>query len=181
MASHPNPVWVEASHLLPAAGGPKAYPMQWQQQVHSDADTDVHRPDHYPSSVPVGPPHKSTFFQRLAATWAFELFALLISAAGLVAMVYVLWRYDEQRIPDWSLSFNTLISILAVVSKMAALYGATSAISQLKWNWFTEHGKNLIDYKTFDSGSRGVTGAAMLVWSLKGRYVTVFASPLKYL
>jgi hypothetical protein len=94
-------------------------------------------------------------------------------------MVYVLWRYDGQRIPDWgSLSFNTLISILAVVSKMAALYGATSAISQLKWVWLTEHGKNLIDYKTFDSGSRGVTGAAMLAWSLKGRYVALPTTPL---
>ncbi|KAK4148397.1 hypothetical protein C8A00DRAFT_39041 [Chaetomidium leptoderma] len=92
-------------------------------------------------------------------------------------MVYVLWRYDGQRIPDWgSLSFNTLISILAVVSKMAALYGATSAISQLKWVWLTEHGKNLIDYKTFDSGSRGVSGAAMLAWTLKGRSVAVLGA-----
>ena len=98
----------------------------------------------------------------------------MVSTAGLTAMVYVLWRYGGQRIPDWgSLSFNTLISILTVVSKMAALYRATTAISQLKWVWLTEHGKNLIDYKTFDSGSRGVTGAAMLAWSLKGRYVTL--------
>lgn len=178
MASHPPPTWVEASQLLPAhaAGGLKAYPMQWQQQAHSDADTDVYRPDHDPSSGPGGPraAHQSTFLQKLSATWTFELLALLVSVAGLVAMVYVLRRYDGQRIPNWgSLSFNTLISILAVVSKMAALYGATSAISQLKWAWFAEHGKNLVDYKTFDSGSRGVAGAAMLAWTLKGRYVTV--------
>ncbi|KAK4118301.1 hypothetical protein N657DRAFT_606427 [Parathielavia appendiculata] len=177
MASHPPPTWVEASHLLPAEGGPKANPVQWQQQVHSDADTDVHHPGQYPSSVLARPPHKSTFIQRLCATWIFELFGLVVSAAGLTAMVYVLWRYDGQRIPNWgSLSFNTLISILAVVSKMAALYGATSAISQLKWVWLTDHGKSLIDYKTFDSGSRGVTGAAMLAWSLKGRSVAVLGA-----
>ncbi|KAG7286872.1 hypothetical protein NEMBOFW57_009190 [Staphylotrichum longicolle] len=178
MASHPTSTWVEASQLLPppAAGGSKAYPMQWQRQAHSDADTDVYRPDHDPSSSPGGPPaaRQSTFLQGLSATWTFELLALLVSVAGLVAMVYVLRRNDGQRIPDWgSLSFNTLISILAVVSKMAALYGATSAISQLKWAWFTEHGKNLVDYKTFDSGSRGVAGAAMLAWTLKGRSIAV--------
>jgi hypothetical protein len=180
MASHPAPTWVEASHLLPAegGGGPKAYPVQWQQQAHFDADTDVDRPDHNPSTVPARPLYKPTLIQRICATWIFELFGLVVSAAGLAAMVYVLLRYDGQRIPDWgSLSFNTLISILAVVSKMAALYGATSAISQLKWVWLTEHGKNLIDYKTFDSGSRGVTGAAMLAWSLKGRYVTLSPPP----
>jgi hypothetical protein len=172
--SHPSPpVWAEASsHLLTTQGDPHAYPSQWQHKIHSDTDTDVHRPDHYPSSIPVGPPHKSTFLQKLCATWTFELFGLLVSAAGLAAMAYVLQRYDRQRIPDWgSLSFNTLISILAVVAKMAALYGATSAISQLKWVWLAGRGKSLIDYKTFDSGSRGVSGAMMLAWSLKGRYV----------
>ncbi len=172
MASHPTPTWVEALQLLPAEGGPKAYPTQWQQQIHSDADTGIHRPDPYPSSGPGAPraAHRLTFLQKLSATWTFELLALLVSVAGLAAMVYVLWRYDGQRIPDWgSLSFNTLISILTVVSKMAALYGATSAISQLKWAWFTEYGKKLVDYKTFDSGSRGVAGAAVLAWTLKGR------------
>ncbi|KAK3903176.1 hypothetical protein C8A05DRAFT_43556 [Staphylotrichum tortipilum] len=166
MASHPTPAWVEASQLLPAAGDPKdfAHPIHQWQQVHSDADTDVvHRPGHYhhPPSCPGGPAHQSTFLQKLSATWAFELLALLVSATGLAAMSYVLRRYDGQRIPDWgSLSFNTLISILAVVSKMAALgFG------------FTEHGKNVIDYKTFDSGSRGVAGAAQLAGSFKGRSV----------
>ncbi|KAH6649427.1 hypothetical protein F5144DRAFT_607599 [Chaetomium tenue] len=179
MASHPSPpAWAEASsHLLPAQGEPHAYPSQWQQKVHSDTDTDVLRPDHYPSSVPAGPPHKSTFLQKLSATWTFELFGLLVSAAGLAAMVYVLQWYDGQRIPDWgSLSFNTLISILAVVGKMAALYGATSAISQLKWVWLAGHEKKLIDYKTFDSGSRGVSGAMMLAWALKGRSVAVLGA-----
>lgn len=182
MASNPHPsppAWAEASsHLLPAQGDSHAYPSQWQHKIHSDTDTDVHRPSLYPSSIPVSPPHKSTFLQKLCATWTFELFGLLVSAAGLAAMAYVLQRYDGQRIPDWgSLSFNTLISILAVVAKMAALYGATSAISQLKWVWLAGHGKNLIDYKTFDSGSRGVSGAMMLAWSLKGRYVNPFLLP----
>lgn len=180
MASHPSPpAWAEASsHLLPAQGEPHPYPSQWQQKVHSDTDTDVLRPDHYVSSIPAGPPHKSTFLQKLSATWTFELFGLLVSAASLAAMVYVLQRYDRQRIPDWgSLSFNTLISILAVVGKMAALYGATSAISQLKWVWLAGHEKKLIDYKTFDSGSRGVSGAMMLAWALKGRYVNPLSSP----
>ncbi|KAK3291640.1 uncharacterized protein B0H64DRAFT_435938 [Chaetomium fimeti] len=184
MASSPHPsppAWIEgheaSSHLLPAQGNPHGYPSQWQQQVHSDTDTDVHRPDYYSSCVPASPPYKSTFLQKVCATWTFELFGLLVSAAGLGAMVYVLLRYDGQRIPDWgSLSFNTLISILAVVGKMAALYGATSAVSQLKWIWLTEHGKNLIDYKTFDSGSRGVSGAMMLAWSLKGRSIAVLGA-----
>src|SRR5690349_16826222 len=105
MASHPPPTWVEASQPLPspAAASSNAYPMQWQHQAHSDADTALYRPALDPSSGPGGPraAHQSTFLQRLSATWTFELLALLVSVAGLVAMVYVLQRYDEQRIPDW--------------------------------------------------------------------------------
>ncbi|KAK5662375.1 hypothetical protein OQA88_8285 [Cercophora sp. LCS_1] len=91
-------------------------------------------------------------------------------------MAYILLQYDGQRIPNWGLSFNTPISILAVVSKMAALYGATSAISQLKWVWFAEHGKTLVGYKTFDGGSRGVAGAALLAWNVKGRSAAVLGA-----
>ncbi|KAK4182947.1 hypothetical protein QBC35DRAFT_536124 [Podospora australis] len=192
MTSHySQPIWVEASQLLPAQDQTtKPYPVQWkQQQVHvsTNHDTDFHSQHGYQQqqqydqehAVPIPsstsrPVAKPSFLQRLSGTWLFQLVGLVVSLAALGAIVYVCRRYDGHKIQDWGgLSFNTLIAILAVVSKMAALHGATSAISQLKWVWFTSHNKSLADYMTFDSGSRGVSGAAMLAWSLKGRNFAV--------
>ncbi|KAK0644693.1 hypothetical protein B0T16DRAFT_333263 [Cercophora newfieldiana] len=167
-----QPTWVEDSRLLStqSSSRPSAIPHPQHHDVHTDSDVDGHYTgDKYEV-------HKPTLLQRLADTWIFELAGLVVSAASLVAIVYVLRRYDGQRIPDWGVSFNTVISILAVVSKMGALYGATNAMSQLKWSWFTDHGRKLIDYKTFDSGSRGMAGAAMLAWSLKGRNAAVIGA-----
>ena len=125
-------------------------------------------------------PPRLTLWEKIIGTWLFEIFGLLVSAAALTGIVYILRRYDGQRIPNWGvLSFNALISILTTVSKMIALYGATSAISQMKWAWFAEDDNSLLDYKTFDAGSRGVSGAAMLIWSLRGRYVAVSPTSLQ--
>lgn len=164
MTSKARPTWVETYQPIPS-----------QQFAHTDSETETHHDPKpyshaYARQVSAAAVHKQTFLQRLAGSWLFEWLGLLVSAASLAATVLVLRRYDGQRIPDWGpLSFNTLISILTLVSKMAALYGATSAISQLKWVWFAEHGKSLLDYKIFDSGSRGVAGATMLAWTVKGR------------
>ena len=184
MTSHPQPTWgVEASHLLSSQSGFRPNPASSHHSSQTGPDVDGHhvgkpevqsRP--YSNNLSTWPPHKPTFSQRLSETWTFECLGLVVSAASLAAIVYVLRRYDGQRIPDWALSFNTVISILTVVSKMGALYGATNAISQLKWSWFTERGKNLVDYKTFDSGSRGMAGAAMLAWSLRGRNAAVIGA-----
>ncbi|KAK0616156.1 hypothetical protein B0T14DRAFT_567780 [Immersiella caudata] len=186
MASHPQQTWAEASRLLSTQSGFKPVPVAYHQDDPAEPSPDGHfgGKAHAQSSPysPYAPPtqpvqlHRPTLLQKLSDTWLFELLGLVVSAASLVGMVYVLRRYDGQRIPDWGVSFNTVISILAVVSKMGALYGATNAISQLKWAWFTDHGRKLVDYKTFDSGSRGVAGAAMLAWSLKGKNVAVIGA-----
>ena len=174
MASRP----VENSHLLSAGNGLKTHPTYWERvEPSTDSDGDYSPPEHkvqyQPSPDLNRIPPEPTFGERIGATWLFEVIGLLVSAAALAGIVYVLRRYDGQRIPNWgALSFNALISILTTVSKMAALYGATSAISQLKWVWFAEKDKSLLDYKVFDAGSRGVTGAASLVWALKGRCAT---------
>ncbi|KAK4448650.1 hypothetical protein QBC34DRAFT_300319 [Podospora aff. communis PSN243] len=172
--SHPQPTWAEASHLLSTQGGFNPNVRTHYQHDQPDSEPDSHMERKTPEYQPAA--YKATLLQRLNDTWLFELLGLVVSAASLAAIVHVLRRYDGQRIPDWTVSFNTVISILAVVSKMGALYGATNAVSQLKWTWFTENGKKLVDYKTFDSGSRGMTGAAMLAWSLKGKNAAVIGA-----
>lgn len=107
-------------------------------------------------------------FARLEKSWLYESIGVLLSAAALASMTATLVRQNEQRLPDWGwVSFSALISILSTISKMAALYSATSALSQMKWIWFAEHNHNLSDFTTFDRGSRGSIGAIFLLWKLR--------------
>jgi hypothetical protein len=46
---------------------------------------------------------------------------------------------------------------------------AVSGISQLKWSWFSKTKRPLRDIMTYDDASRGVWGAANLIWKLKLR------------
>lgn len=85
-------------------------------------------------------------------------------------MVGVLKRFDGQQLPSWGVvSFNAVIAVLSTTSKMTALFGCTSAVSQLKWTWFSRRERRLNDFYVFDSGSRGLGGAACLLWFLKFR------------
>lgn len=115
-------------------------------------------------------PLKPSWIIRFNTTWLPEAIGLILSASSLIAMVVLLEKYDGQRQPDWgSVSYNTIISVLATASRMLALFGATSALSQMKWIWFAKQQHALADFYTFDASTRGLPGAAGLIWFLQGR------------
>jgi hypothetical protein len=119
--------------------------------------------------------------------WILEATSLFISFAALAGIVGLLVAYDHQPLPQWSTSgtvsirhrpihdysfsvtLNSILSLVATVYKIALGIPVAASLGQLKWVWFSE-GHSLADFQMFDS-ARGVLGSLSLLWHLRGRLV----------
>lgn len=106
--------------------------------------------------------------------WWWELIAVIFSLACLAATACVLVEIDQKLYSDWriasvDLTPNTLIAILAIVSKGSLLVAVAEGISQLKWLYFGKQKQKLWDLQVFDQASRGMTGYARLLCSVNWR------------
>ncbi|KAJ5153921.1 uncharacterized protein N7500_009360 [Penicillium coprophilum] len=63
-------------------------------------------------------------------TWLYELCALVFSLACFIAIIAVLWAYDQKSTPTmWQgLTLNTIVSILATASKSSLIFVVGDAI-----------------------------------------------------
>ncbi|KAF5672313.1 hypothetical protein FHETE_3811 [Fusarium heterosporum] len=100
--------------------------------------------------------------------WCKEILALLSSLLSFVALSSLLFASNEQPITKWTnlpITLNTLVSILASISKINLAYVISMCFSQAKWGWFSGPPQPLIDFDRFDAASRGATGSFRLVRS----------------
>lgn len=127
------------------------------------------------SSTP--PPSRSIFStifsQRHNHGWLWELLSCLLSFFSLMAIIIILKHYDGQPIQNApsSVTLNSLLAIFTTLAKAGLMFLLAEALSQLKWVWFREAERPLIDFQTFDEASRGPIGGFRLLGMLKGRYV----------
>jgi hypothetical protein len=69
---------------------------------------------------------------------------------------------------------NTFVAFFATFAKAAFMLPLGEAISQWKWNWYSDD-RQLSDFQLFDSASRGAWGSILLLLRLKHRYfLTLF-------
>lgn len=118
-------------------------------------------------------------------SWLYEIIAIMLSIMCLVAMIAILWAYDNTPQPEFprGITLNTITSVLATSCKAALLFVVGETIGQLKWVWYNkENRKPLRDVQLFDSASRGPWGSLNIIWSHKakslvslGALVTVLA------
>lgn len=109
---------------------------------------------------------------ELANTWIMELVASLLSLSSLAGLVGILAFADGQQILVWhGITLNTLVSAIATVSKLCALYAAASAISQTKWNMASHIPVSLLEFEAVDMASRGAFGCLQLL--LRGNNMNV--------
>ncbi|KAF4466236.1 hypothetical protein FALBO_6905 [Fusarium albosuccineum] len=109
--------------------------------------------------------------KAIGTSWWLESFALILSLASFASLAYVLSAYDGRPISNWTkfpLSLNTVVSILAGVSKASLAFVISMCLSQAKWNWNRNETFSalLVDFDRFDAASRGAWGSVRLMRSL---------------
>ncbi|KAF2673190.1 hypothetical protein BT63DRAFT_410226 [Microthyrium microscopicum] len=111
--------------------------------------------------------------------WAFEILSWLFSAICVVIIISVSLKYDGKPVPQWAgLSFNGLLSTLSAFFKSALLLPTAEALGQLKWDWFNNKPKAMIDFEVLDKASRGAWGSFMLISRSKGVNLATFGAAI---
>ncbi|KAK0646445.1 hypothetical protein B0T16DRAFT_458366 [Cercophora newfieldiana] len=125
-------------------------------------------------------PRSKNSRQPLFLAWWLEFGALILSATSLISAAVVLALYDGKPMQDWGLdtiSINTVISVLGVISKVTLAFAISSAIGQHKWNWFRAGQERLGVFEKFDEASRGPLGSAsLLLWSRAANWAALGAT-----
>ncbi|KAK5661152.1 hypothetical protein OQA88_11043 [Cercophora sp. LCS_1] len=100
--------------------------------------------------------------------WLFEVICLVGSVAFFFTMVAFLRVHDNRPLPALpaSLSLNSIIAALTIVSKGCFTVPLVECLSQWKWNWF-HRPRSVKHFDRFDQASRGLWGSAILVWKLR--------------
>ncbi|KAL4982964.1 hypothetical protein BDW68DRAFT_194785 [Aspergillus falconensis] len=128
--------------------------------------------------------NKTTKFLMGKDNWLWEIISLILSAACVVAMVAILFDRQDTALAAWHLSIapNTVISVLATVSKTSLLLPVAESISQLKWLHFDNGtARRLADFDLYNNASQGPLGALFFVFRLPlslgalGAVVTIVA------
>ncbi|KAI0444190.1 hypothetical protein F4803DRAFT_512327 [Xylaria telfairii] len=139
-------------------------------------------------TVATGSRGAQTFlWRRLNAIWMFgwvaEVFGCVVANASLAAIVIILLANQGKYLPRWPLgiTLNALVSIIVVLLKGAVSLVLANGISQLKWQWFSQQPRPLIDMEQFDSASRGPWGSFLFLFrtgtrsAMKGYLLNMFA------
>ncbi|KAI0975235.1 hypothetical protein F4678DRAFT_469863 [Xylaria arbuscula] len=111
-------------------------------------------------------------------TWMWEYLALVLSSISLTAMIAVLASIHETHLSHWKapVSPNTLVSILAAVTRAPLGFAISSCIAQAKWNWFRKRPDSLLAFDRIDDASRGPWGSFWLVvWVKASHWVAIGA------
>jgi hypothetical protein len=107
--------------------------------------------------------------------WMWEGLSLLLSVGCLIAMGAILGWLDNKQLADWTFPIqpNAMISVFSVVLKAALILPVAESIGQLKWLYFIERNRSLMDLQHFDDASRGPLGSIYFLFRFtpKGKYL----------
>ncbi|KAK4211860.1 hypothetical protein QBC37DRAFT_319312 [Rhypophila decipiens] len=97
--------------------------------------------------------------------WYPEMICCGISAICLYAIVEILLVYDENSFPVYPLggTLNSLVALLSSICSMSCTFIVAEGVSQMKWNHYARDNP-LADLQAFDNASRGIFGAAKLIF-----------------
>ena len=107
-------------------------------------------------------------------TWLQELLSIAISFICLVALVILLFHYDQKPLRDWKLdiTLNAVISILITVMDATLALPLAAGFGQLKWILLKREKQPLQKVQQLDDASRSTMGSFTLLLSLHGRLVS---------
>jgi len=113
---------------------------------------------------------KPSWIRKIVSNWwALELVSWVCSACCLTAIAIVLAMHNDAPLPRWPLhiTINAFVSFFSTLTRVSMSLPLAEAISQLKWIWF-ERGRELHDFQSFDSASRGPLGSLQLLGRTRG-------------
>ncbi|KAL6923276.1 hypothetical protein FSST1_000550 [Fusarium sambucinum] len=116
--------------------------------------------------------------------WGLEMSALVIGLSSFSALTYILVASNGKPLSQWTtrhITINTIISILAGVSKACLAFAINICLSQIKWNWYNKSSQPLVDFDRLDASSRGAWGSLRVLrsctrrpnWAALGALTTV--------
>ncbi|KAI1734709.1 hypothetical protein F4680DRAFT_437615 [Xylaria scruposa] len=125
-------------------------------------------------------PHQKTWYSKISCpikkfatvvkaaldfAWVAEVLSCSVAILSLLAIVIVTRSHEGQPLPSWPLgiSINALVAIFATLLKVGLTVPLSEGISQLKWQWFSEQPRSLLDMHEFDSASRGPWGSFLFL------------------
>ena len=120
--------------------------------------------------------------------WIWELLGVLGSALAILGLCILLLIFDNHPLPSWSYTYNreisgfqdqdkavhitlnSIIEAISIVARLCLLIPITRSLSQLKWVWFAEKERPLVDLGYFEAASRqSLLDNIKLIWNLKAR------------
>ncbi|KAH6974956.1 hypothetical protein BKA56DRAFT_553352 [Ilyonectria sp. MPI-CAGE-AT-0026] len=121
----------------------------------------------------------------LGDSWWLEISALICSLVSCGCLLILLFRFNNCLLTEWNeskVSINTVISILAGISRSSLALAISACLAQYKWNWFNKFEQPLVDFDRFDAASRGPYGSCRLMktivrrphWIALGAFATIF-------
>jgi hypothetical protein len=131
---------------------------------------------------------KDTVKSSMDRFWLLEAVSLFVSCGCLISISSLLTAYDNRPLPQWSASgtisvknhinrqysfsvtLNSVLSLIATIFKMTLGFPVAASLGQLKWDWFAD-GHKLADFQMFDS-AKGAWGSILLLWNMRARYAT---------
>ena len=109
--------------------------------------------------------------------WGWELFAWLLAATSLIALIIVFAAFRDKALAQWksNITPNTVVSILSQIGQTAILAPVTVCICQSGWLYLAGKGRivpslfkhrnpQLADMQAYDDGSRGPISSLFLLW-----------------
>jgi len=106
----------------------------------------------------------------LTDRWTLEVLASILSMLSFVCIIFLLRLYDENPIFRWhGITLNTVVSVLATISKACLMFALAESISQWKYILFYRQRRLLKDFDSIDKASRGPFGSFKLLWMRDGR------------
>ncbi|KAF2828887.1 hypothetical protein CC86DRAFT_454524 [Ophiobolus disseminans] len=119
----------------------------------------------------ISPPPRQGF-RHTFSSWAFEIFAVVVSAASIVAIVAVLYRENGKPLSAWKIgiSLNTVVATLGTLARTNLAFAISSCVGQQKWSWFQRKSDKITAFERFDEATRGPLGGAKLFFWLRFRH-----------
>ncbi|KAI0115727.1 hypothetical protein GGR51DRAFT_501882 [Nemania sp. FL0031] len=100
--------------------------------------------------------------------WGAEAYGAGLALISLAAIIAIIASYEGKTFPQWPahITINALIGIFTVLMKAGLGLLLSEGISQLKWQWFRNKPRCLIDIDDFDEASRGALGSTSFLFKL---------------